>query len=452
MIERGVLIICTPNKAHFKVSVLFLIIIIALMTFFMLPTSAKASEWSKNYTDSHGRGNYIIKTTDGCYAIAGVSNRQFLLAKADPVGELVWWKTYQTGEATCVIQTSDDGYVLVGSGDVNFIKTDSLGTVQWSKNFVNGSTSFKINSVARTLDGGYILAGYTPSGNSPQWDLTMKVDLNGTIIWSKSFGTQRSMSFATNVLTIEDGYILAANSRLYGLNLNGEIQWSEPSIVANSLIRTGNGGYLVVSSAGSVLTKTNSEGITLWSKVYKLGSPQKSHPEYRFLNSAAQTKDGGFIACGRAYPITEGVAWIVKIDSDGNELWNTTAAPFSGHNSYANSIIEVTDGVYVFTGAIESISNPSYSDVWLVKVSNSILPASNSIIPLVEDSSPTPTMTPTLTPTPIPTTSTSQPTATPTIPEFSLLVILPLFISLLSVASAIKLRYRKTISQNKPNV
>ena len=36
------------------------------------------------------------------------------------------------------------------------------------------------------------------------------------------------------------------------------------------------------------------------------------------------------------------------------------------------------------------------------------------------------------------------PTPTPTVPEFSLLVILPLFISLLSVAGAIKLRHRKT--------
>ena len=427
-------------KLHIRIAnnLAFVIAFTLLLSFTVL-TSAQQSEWSKTYTDSYGRGNALLVTSDGGFVITGVSNRHFMLSKVGSSGELNWWKTYQSGEATSVIQTKDGGYAVVGSGEVNFMKTDSFGTVQWSKNFVNGSsTSFKINSVARTLDGGYILAGYTPSGNSPQWDLTMKVDLNGTIIWSKSFGTQRSMSFATNVLTIEDGYVLAANSRLYGLNLNGEIQWSEPSIVANCLIRTGNGGYLVVSSAGSVLTKTDSEGITLWSKVYKLGSPQKSHPEYRFLQSAVQTKDGGFIACGRAYPITEGVAWIVKIDSDGNELWNTTAAPFSGHNSYANSIVEVTDGVYVFTGAIESISNPRYSDVWLVKVSNSILPASNSIIPLVEDSSPTPTMTPT----PIPTNSTLQPIATPTVPEFPSWTI-PLLLTIIVALAGLLVYHKK---------
>lgn len=47
---------------------------------------------------------------------------------------------------------------------------------------------------------------------------------------------------------------------------------------------------------------------------------------------------------------------------------------------------------------------------------------------------------PAITPTP----SITSPTPTPTVPEFSLLVILPLLISLLSVAGAIKLRHRKT--------
>jgi len=440
MLRGRLLCPCLP-KAFLQVSCLFFIITITLLLSFMLPTLGEESEWSKTYSDSHGRGNYIIKTTDGCFAIAGVSNRQFLLAKTDSTGALAWWKTYQIGEAKCVIQTSDGGYAVVGGGDVNFIKTDSLGNIQWSKNFVNGTTTFKINSLSQTPDGGYILSGYTPSGNYPQWDMTVKTDSKGTVIWSKSFGTQSSQSFATNVLAIENGYILAANSRLYGLNLNGEIQWSEPLVVASSLAKTSDGGYIVASGTGSVITKTDSQGRTQWSEAYKLGAPQKLLPEYSFLHSAVQTKDGGFIACGIAHPVYEGVAWIVKIDSTGKEVWNTTASPFSGHNSHANSIIEVSDGVYVFTGAIESISNPSYSDVWLVKVSNSILPASNSMIPSVEDNSPTPNMSPTLTPTPIPTNNTSQPTPTPSVPEFPPIIILTLLIA--TTLSALVVYFKK---------
>jgi hypothetical protein len=47
--------------------------------------------------------------------------------------------------------------------------------------------------------------------------------------------------------------------------------------------------------------------------------------------------------------------------------------------------------------------------------------------------------------------TTPLPTPTPTVPEFSWLAIIPLMISMLSVAVAFR-RHRKTISQNKPNI
>ena len=56
---------------------------------------------------------------------------------------------------------------------------------------------------------------------------------------------------------------------------------------------------------------------------------------------------------------------------------------------------------------------------------------------------PTPTQTSTSTPTP---TNSATPTPTPTLPEFSLLAILPLFVSLLFIA--VILRHRKTTKQN----
>lgn len=52
-------------------------------------------------------------------------------------------------------------------------------------------------------------------------------------------------------------------------------------------------------------------------------------------------------------------------------------------------------------------------------------------------------------PTPTQTASTSNPT--PSIPELSWLMVVPLLLSVFSVAVIVKLRHRKTISQNKPN-
>ena len=72
------------------------------------------------------------------------------------------------------------------------------------------------------------------------------------------------------------------------------------------------------------------------------------------------------------------------------------------------------------------------------------------------DNSPYPTLiypepppTPTSTPTPMPN-PTTNPTPTPTVPELSWLVIVPLLLSVFSVA--VIFRRRKIISQNKPNV
>jgi hypothetical protein len=55
-------------------------------------------------------------------------------------------------------------------------------------------------SIIQTSVGGFVLAGYTPAGNSPAWDWTVKINSQGTIIWSKTYGTRPAQSFATNIV------------------------------------------------------------------------------------------------------------------------------------------------------------------------------------------------------------------------------------------------------------
>lgn len=390
---------------HIILLVTAVLLIVSLTESATADTPIQQSEWSKSFIDSSGRGNQIIKTNDNCYIIAGVSHRLFLLAKSDSNGEILWWKTYETGEASCVIQTNDNGYAVAGSGEVNFIKTDSSGNIQWSRNYTNGSTTFKINSIAQASDGGYILAGYTPQGNYPQWDLIVKTDSNGSVIWSRSYGTEKAQSFATNILAVEDGYVLAANSQLYGLDSNGSIKWTKPSIVANSLTRTSSGGYFVVSSTGSTIIYADSQGREQWRKTFRLGSQNI----YNYLNWATETTDGGIIACGTAYPNYVGIAWVIKIDALGNEVWNTTAKPVSGSDSQASSIIQNGDGSYVFTGAINRLGNSNLSEVWLAKLSSAILQPTSVELPASGIS--------------------VSPSPTPAIPEYPLIAALVTFLA-----------------------
>ncbi|MGD6808252.1 MAG: PQQ-binding-like beta-propeller repeat protein [Candidatus Bathyarchaeia archaeon] len=387
-----------------------------------VPVFAQQAQWSKIYTDSQGEGNCVIATSDGCFVIAGSSKGHFLLAKADSNGELLWTRTYQTGEANCVVQTSDGGYALAGSGEVNFIKTDASGNLQWSKNYVNTvlNMTFRVNSVIQAFDDGYVLAGYVPEGNAPQFDWTLRTSKNGEAIWNKTFGTVVAQSFAYDVVTVDDGFVLAANRKLYCLDDDGDVLWSEPSVWAGSLVKTSDGGYLVVSVDGAALTKTDAQGKTQWSNTFKLGS------QYSFFKDAIQTSDGGYIACGQAYPSYEGVAWIVKVDSTGKQQYIKSAETFSGHNGFANSIIEVSKNVYVFSGAIKSISDASYSEVWLAKVSSSILSAGNSEFPINN----TPNSS-----------ATTPSTPTPSIPELSQYAFLPIAVATTIFAATI-IRHR----------
>jgi hypothetical protein len=116
----------SKTKKEFT-SVLAVVLVLSLLLIIQFPVMGQQADWSKTYSNSQGKGNCII-SVDGGYVIAGVSNRQFLLAKTDNNGDVSWWRTYQSGEATSVIQTKDGGYALAGRGDVNVIKTDSSGS------------------------------------------------------------------------------------------------------------------------------------------------------------------------------------------------------------------------------------------------------------------------------------------------------------------------------------
>src|SRR5208337_3700787 len=85
-----------------------------------------------------------------------------------------WQKTYDvqgTGDGWGMQQTSDGGYILVGtadssgSPDVCLVKTDTNGNTTWSHTYGIG-TSSKGYGVAQTSDGGYIVTGSVKQDNT----------------------------------------------------------------------------------------------------------------------------------------------------------------------------------------------------------------------------------------------------------------------------------------------
>ncbi|MGD0496125.1 MAG: hypothetical protein ABSB28_08805 [Candidatus Bathyarchaeia archaeon] len=161
------------------------------------------------YTTSFGAGDY-----------------DFWLVRTDSSGNMLWNRTYGSAgddEAECVIQTGD-GYALAGltnstgAGGLDFwlVKTDSNGTPQWNRTY-GGAGDEAANALLQTSDTGYALAGWTTSYGAGGYDFWLvKTDSSGTMQWSKTYGGGGDDAAFSLVLTSDGGYALAGFTGSYG--------------------------------------------------------------------------------------------------------------------------------------------------------------------------------------------------------------------------------------------
>ena len=138
---------------------------------------------------------------------------------------------------------------------------------------------------------------------------------------------------------------------------------------AESMQQTSDGGYIIAGTttsygAGSfdfLLVKTDSNGNELWNKTF-------GTPNYDWANSVQQTSDGGYIIAGttKSYGAGDNDFWLVKTDSNGNELWNNTLG--SDRRDQANSVQQTSDGGYIIAGLTEILGSVGLIPrFWLVK-------------------------------------------------------------------------------------
>ena len=144
---------------------------------------ASSTMWMQTYDSgtNSDNGHCVVETSDGGYAIAGYSypsggKSEAWLVKTDANGNEQWIQNYggtEWDEAYSVIQTSDEGYAIVGytksfgeeSSSFWLVKTDANGVEQWNKVYDTPKPDTAY-SVVETSDGGYAIVG--DSGDS--WD------------------------------------------------------------------------------------------------------------------------------------------------------------------------------------------------------------------------------------------------------------------------------------------
>jgi hypothetical protein len=194
--------------------------------------------WTRTFGGEDGdRGESVARTADAGYIITGCT-RSFgagasdvWLIKTNASGDTIWTRTYGGTDSDCgysVAQTIDGGYVIAGYtisygagyADVWLIKTDSAGDTMWTRTFGGPHVDYGY-SVAQTTDGGYVIAGYTYSFGAGGWDAWLiKTDADGDTIWTRTFGGANEDRGFSVAQTADGSYVITAFTASFGAGLD----------------------------------------------------------------------------------------------------------------------------------------------------------------------------------------------------------------------------------------
>ena len=338
------------------------------------------------------RISYLLRKITIFFVICCCSlwSTQLALADGPPVQ---WEKTFGgigIYEGYDVQQTADDGYIIAGytdsfgatGCDVYLTKIDPNGTMQWQKSFGGNDNDLGF-AVQQTIDGGYIIAGYTNSFGAGSSDVYLiKTEPNGTMQWQKTYGGSGTEYGSSVQQTSDGGYIITYWLGLFGgvsndvyfikTEPNGTMQWQKnfggsDFDMGNSVQQTSDGGYVIAGRTYSFgaggsdvyLIKTEPNGTMQWQNTFG-GS------ENDWGWSVQQTSDGGYIIAGHTDSPGAGKddVYLIKTDPNGNRQWEKTFGGSVG--DYGYSVQQTTDGGYIIAGYTNSFGAGDY-DVYLIK-------------------------------------------------------------------------------------
>jgi uncharacterized delta-60 repeat protein len=261
--------------------------------------------------------------------------------EGSPPAATYWTKSYGGNwydMGSCIRETVDGGYVVAGytssfgaSGyDFWVLRLDSNGSITWQKTY-GGSSSEYAYSIQQTSDGGFVVAGYTSSFGASGYDFwVLRLDSNGSVIWQRTYG---------------------------GLNDDE----------AYSIQQTSDGGFVVTGLTMSFgawyadfwLLKLNSSGDIAWQKTY-------GGTNWDAAYCVEQTSDGGYVVAGTTASFGAGGYdfWVLRLDSNGSVTWQNTYGGSGSDEAY--SIQQTSDEGYVVCGSTSSFGAGGY-DFWVLR-------------------------------------------------------------------------------------
>jgi hypothetical protein len=239
----------------------------------------------------------------------------------------------------------------------------------FQKSYGNNSANEAAIEMAGSQDGGYVLAGMAAASGTANHDaMLMKLDKNGVLQWTKTYGGPLEDYFTAVIATSDGGYILGGSLNSNGYNTftgdawlvktdgSGTILWqkkytdnSNPGHIFG-LTQTSDGGYAFVGdfpfepgSGQWIIMKTDPSGNVQWQKT--LGSPSSDDGVGIIEDNHGGST--GLVVTGYNYSTTGFDGDIVKFDlSTGNVLWTKTY-DFDNRTNRLGHIDKLSDGFLI---------------------------------------------------------------------------------------------------------
>jgi len=278
---------------------------------------------------------------------------------------------------TAMVRTNDGGYCIVGgtgpdlidSTDILVIRTDIDGNQVWSARLAGTKDDF-ITGITTTDDGGFILVGNTyssPLDTAYSDILVMKIDDGGFVYWSKTFGSTDYDEAQAVIRSGDGGYIVLGSTMSYTtvtksalamkIDDAGNQVWTNTSDSYSSNYfyagdRCADGNYIAVGGTfngtggtgfDNYISKIDTAGNILWSKAIGTSGSE-------FLYDVKATTDDGYLVCGVASTNTAGDAdmSVIKLNTTGDVVWTFNY----GTSAYdrAASILQRANGEIMVAG------------------------------------------------------------------------------------------------------
>jgi hypothetical protein len=273
------------------------------------------------------------------------------------------WYLFGTSSSSAGFEKSAPPYTLFGR-DIWVIKYDSTWVKEWDK-VLGGTDEESLNGVIRTDDGGFILAATSYSDisgdksensrgtdDSDYW--VIKIDAQGNKIWDKTYGGADEDAVDGFRRHPAGGYLISGTSY------------------------SGQSGEKTHDSYGKQdwwVVRIDDDGNILWDKVY--GGDRFD------IGPGIFEDEDGFVLTGYSDSSPSGNktasqrgsydAWLVKIDYDGNIIWDRAYG--GDDNERGAGIAKAHDGGYILSitsksGISGDKTSPDFGadDAWFIKV------------------------------------------------------------------------------------